>query len=85
MSCHSVRRSPPDRFHGRGGPLAVTPEPKTGKLARAFLQAGVELGHDVVDPNAAEQMGEDTMGVGFVNDPTANIIIMNETKQVDEV
>ncbi|KAK4301658.1 hypothetical protein Pmani_026216 [Petrolisthes manimaculis] len=44
-------------FHGRGGPIAVTPEPKTGKLARAFLKAGTELGYDVVDPNAAEQMG----------------------------
>ncbi|KAK3852268.1 hypothetical protein Pcinc_041141 [Petrolisthes cinctipes] len=47
-------------FHGRGGPIAVTPEPKTGKLAKAFLKAGNEMGYDVVDPNAAEQMGKQT-------------------------
>ncbi|XP_045125926.1 L-sorbose 1-dehydrogenase-like [Portunus trituberculatus] len=46
-----------DRFHSRGGPLGVTPEPKTGKLARGFLQAGNELGFRVVDPNAADQIG----------------------------
>lgn len=64
----SARRFLADRFHGRGGPLAVTPEPKTGKLSRAFLHAGVELGYDVVDPNAEEQMGE-LGGRWFAGDP----------------
>ncbi|XP_071522935.1 glucose dehydrogenase [FAD, quinone]-like isoform X2 [Panulirus ornatus] len=45
------------RYHGQGGPLAVTPNAKTGQLARAFLRAGRQLGLKTVDPNAAEQLG----------------------------
>ncbi|KAG7160126.1 Glucose dehydrogenase [FAD quinone]-like 6, partial [Homarus americanus] len=46
-----------EEYHGRGGPIGVTPEGKTGKLARAFLHGGLQLGYDVRDPNGEEQMG----------------------------
>nr|XP_045611163.1 glucose dehydrogenase [FAD, quinone]-like [Procambarus clarkii] len=45
------------RFHGRGGPIAITPDTKPGKLTQAFLDAGKQLGFDTIDPNAEEQMG----------------------------
>nr|XP_027211315.1 glucose dehydrogenase [FAD, quinone]-like [Penaeus vannamei] len=46
-----------EQYHGRGGPLVVTPEPNTGKLAQAFLYAGMELGYSVIDPNGRDQIG----------------------------
>ena len=70
-------RSPPDRFHGRGGPLGVTPEPKTGKLARGFLQAGIELGFGVVDPNAADQIGEYST---FAHAQSRRVTYMHESR-----
>ncbi|XP_069956982.1 glucose dehydrogenase [FAD, quinone] isoform X2 [Cherax quadricarinatus] len=43
-------------FHGRGGPIGVTPGPLT-PLTRAFIQGGKELGYPVIDYNGPEQLG----------------------------
>ncbi|XP_050723768.1 glucose dehydrogenase [FAD, quinone]-like [Eriocheir sinensis] len=44
-------------YHGRGGPLAVSPDPGEGPLSVAFLRAGEELGYSAVDPNGPQQEG----------------------------
>nr|XP_053626508.1 glucose dehydrogenase [FAD, quinone]-like [Cherax quadricarinatus] len=44
-------------YHGRGGPLAVSPGHSPGSLATAFLQAGQELGYNIIDPNGPETLG----------------------------
>ncbi|XP_071522922.1 glucose dehydrogenase [FAD, quinone]-like [Panulirus ornatus] len=46
-----------EEYHGRGGPLAVTPATNMGNLSEAFLQAGLELGYNIIDPNGPEQLG----------------------------
>ncbi|XP_050719520.1 glucose dehydrogenase [FAD, quinone]-like [Eriocheir sinensis] len=43
-------------FHGRGGPIGVTPAPLT-PLTKAFIQGGLELGYQLVDYNGPEQLG----------------------------
>ncbi|KAK3863650.1 hypothetical protein Pcinc_030613 [Petrolisthes cinctipes] len=45
-----------EKFHGRGGPLTVTPQPPT-ILARQFLKAGAQLGFPVVDFRGPIQAG----------------------------
>ncbi|XP_014290350.1 glucose dehydrogenase [FAD, quinone] [Halyomorpha halys] len=44
-------------FHGVGGPLTVSRAAYHTPLQDAFLQAGKELGFDIVDPNAMNQTG----------------------------
>nr|XP_045594084.1 glucose dehydrogenase [FAD, quinone]-like isoform X2 [Procambarus clarkii] len=43
-------------YHGRGGPIGVTPAPLT-RLSRAFIQGGKELGYPSLDYNGPEQIG----------------------------
>ncbi|KAG7160130.1 Glucose dehydrogenase [FAD quinone]-like 7 [Homarus americanus] len=43
-------------FHGRGGPLVVTPPHTVSPISRAFLAAGQELGYQVVDSNTHQQI-----------------------------
>ncbi|XP_069956976.1 glucose dehydrogenase [FAD, quinone] isoform X2 [Cherax quadricarinatus] len=45
-----------EAFHGRSGPIGVTPGPMT-PLTRAFIQGGQELGYPVIDYNGPEQLG----------------------------
>ncbi|XP_045594087.2 glucose dehydrogenase [FAD, quinone] [Procambarus clarkii] len=45
-----------EAFHGRGGPIGVTPAPIT-PLTGAFIQGGQELGYSVIDYNGPEQLG----------------------------
>ncbi|XP_027235872.2 oxygen-dependent choline dehydrogenase [Penaeus vannamei] len=44
-------------FHGRDGPLTVTPSSGDSLLTKAFLQSGRSLGYSVVDPNGQAQIG----------------------------
>ncbi|XP_069937771.1 glucose dehydrogenase [FAD, quinone], partial [Cherax quadricarinatus] len=44
-------------YHGREGPMAVTPTRKLSRMTKAFLQAGQELGYNIIDPNGHEQIG----------------------------
>ncbi|XP_063873716.1 glucose dehydrogenase [FAD, quinone]-like isoform X4 [Scylla paramamosain] len=46
-----------ETYHGRGGPLAVSPDPNEGPLSDAFLRAGEELGYNTLDLNGPYQMG----------------------------
>ncbi|XP_045134575.1 glucose dehydrogenase [FAD, quinone]-like isoform X2 [Portunus trituberculatus] len=46
-----------ETYHGRGGPMAVSPDPSEGHLSDAFLRAGEELGYDTLDLNGPYQMG----------------------------
>ncbi|KAG0717182.1 Glucose dehydrogenase [FAD, quinone] [Chionoecetes opilio] len=46
-----------ESYHGRGGPLAVSPDPSPGPLAAAFLRAGEELGYNTVDLNGPHHIG----------------------------
>ncbi|KAK8385719.1 hypothetical protein O3P69_016475 [Scylla paramamosain] len=43
-------------YHGRGGPIGVTPAPLT-PLTKAYIQGGMELGYNYVDYNGPEQIG----------------------------
>ncbi|XP_063606726.1 glucose dehydrogenase [FAD, quinone]-like [Penaeus indicus] len=45
-----------DRYRGRSGPLAVTPD-SPGPIFKAFVRGGQELGYSMVDYNGPEQMG----------------------------
>ncbi|KAK8384651.1 hypothetical protein O3P69_014313 [Scylla paramamosain] len=44
-------------FHGRGGPLTVDDKVWAPPLTQAILQAGRELGFQVIDPNGPEMIG----------------------------
>ncbi|KAK9299422.1 hypothetical protein QLX08_007582 [Tetragonisca angustula] len=55
------------RFHGHGGYLDVTSPPYVSPLRDRFLQAGVELGYDVIDYNADEIIGFSTAQVHLRN------------------
>ncbi|KAG7154317.1 Choline dehydrogenase-like [Homarus americanus] len=44
-------------FHGRGGPLTVTPTKKLSTLTKAFLRAGQQLGYNTIDANGKHQIG----------------------------
>ena len=46
-------------FHGRDGPIGVTPAPLT-PLTKAYIQGGKEMGHPFVDYNGPEQLGKVT-------------------------
>ncbi|KOC70383.1 Glucose dehydrogenase [acceptor] [Habropoda laboriosa] len=48
------------RFHGRGGYLDVTTSPYVSALRERFLQAGEELGYDVIDYNTDRLIGFST-------------------------
>ncbi|XP_015435962.1 PREDICTED: glucose dehydrogenase [FAD, quinone]-like [Dufourea novaeangliae] len=45
------------RFHGHGGYLDVTTSPYVSPLRERFLQAGRELGYDVIDYNTDRHIG----------------------------
>ncbi|XP_047487356.1 glucose dehydrogenase [FAD, quinone]-like [Penaeus chinensis] len=45
-----------DRYRGRSGPLAVTPD-SPGPIFKAFIRGGQELGYSMVDYNGPEQLG----------------------------
>ncbi|XP_042857444.1 oxygen-dependent choline dehydrogenase-like [Penaeus japonicus] len=45
-----------ERFRGRSGPLAVTPD-SPGPIFKAFVKGGQELGYSLVDYNGPEQIG----------------------------
>ncbi|XP_071547881.1 glucose dehydrogenase [FAD, quinone]-like isoform X2 [Panulirus ornatus] len=45
-----------EAYHGRGGPIAVTPAPIT-PLTQTYIQAGQELGYSFVDHDGPEQIG----------------------------
>ena len=49
--------TPTAAYHGRGGPIGVTPAPLT-PLTKAYIQGGMELGYNYVDYNGPEQIGE---------------------------
>ncbi|CAK9823331.1 Glucose dehydrogenase [FAD, quinone] [Anthophora retusa] len=51
------------RFHGRGGYLDVATSPYVSPLRERFLQAGEELGYDVIDYNADRLIGFSTAQV----------------------
>ena len=46
-----------ERFHGRGGPLGVTPVPLS-TLSQQFVRAGLQLGYSIIDNVGPEQLGE---------------------------
>ncbi|XP_066581944.1 glucose dehydrogenase [FAD, quinone]-like [Prorops nasuta] len=46
-----------ERFHGHGGYLDVTRPPYKSELGRAFLQAGLEMGHEIIDYNSDRIIG----------------------------
>ncbi|XP_071523349.1 LOW QUALITY PROTEIN: glucose dehydrogenase [FAD, quinone]-like [Panulirus ornatus] len=46
-----------EMYHGRGGPMPVSPTSKISTLSKAFLQAGQQLGYSVIDPNGSDQIG----------------------------
>ncbi|KAK7081083.1 hypothetical protein SK128_022646 [Halocaridina rubra] len=50
------KRPHTERFHGRRGPIPVTPE-SPGFFTRVFLQAGRYLGFKLIDPNGPDLMG----------------------------
>ncbi|XP_063368950.1 glucose dehydrogenase [FAD, quinone] [Cydia amplana] len=45
------------KYHGTGGYLTVQDAPYNTPLGAAFLQAGEEMGYDIVDVNGAQQVG----------------------------
>ncbi|XP_063389013.1 glucose dehydrogenase [FAD, quinone] [Cydia fagiglandana] len=45
------------KHHGTGGYLTVQDAPYNTPLGAAFLQAGEEMGYDIVDVNGAQQVG----------------------------
>ncbi|SPP78675.1 glucose dehydrogenase [FAD, quinone] [Drosophila guanche] len=45
------------RYHGQGGPWTVQDSPYNTPLGPAFLQAGEEMGYDIVDVNGEQQTG----------------------------
>ncbi|XP_064107282.1 glucose dehydrogenase [FAD, quinone]-like [Macrobrachium nipponense] len=45
-----------ENYHGRTGPLIVTPD-EGGVFTEAFLRAGQYLGYNIIDPNGPEQIG----------------------------
>lgn len=55
------------RFHGHGGYLDVTTCPYTSPLRERFLQAGKELGYDVIDYNTDRLIGFSTAQVHLRN------------------
>ncbi|CAL7939275.1 unnamed protein product [Xylocopa violacea] len=55
------------RYHGRGGYLDVTTCPYASPLRDRFLEAGVELGYDVIDYNGDKTIGFSTAQVHLRN------------------
>ena len=51
-----------EEFHGRGGPLGVTPVPLS-PLGLQFVRAGQQLGYSIVDPLGPEQLGAFSLNV----------------------
>ncbi len=47
----------PERYHGTGGYLTVSDVPYRTRLGYAYLEAGVEMGYEIVDFNAERQTG----------------------------
>ncbi|XP_069159508.1 glucose dehydrogenase [FAD, quinone]-like isoform X2 [Procambarus clarkii] len=46
-----------ENYHGRDGPLPVTPDPGNHGVTKIFLRAGQYLGFSVIDPSGPEQIG----------------------------
>ncbi|XP_042221504.1 glucose dehydrogenase [FAD, quinone]-like isoform X2 [Homarus americanus] len=46
-----------ESYHGREGPLPVTPDEENDGFTSAFLKAGEQLGYSVIDPSGPEQIG----------------------------
>ncbi|XP_047482456.1 glucose dehydrogenase [FAD, quinone]-like [Penaeus chinensis] len=46
-----------EEYHGRGGPLPVSPHPRKEGLTQAFFDAAHDLGCPTVDPNGPDQLG----------------------------
>ncbi|KAK7070816.1 hypothetical protein SK128_003588 [Halocaridina rubra] len=44
-------------YHGKGGPLVVDDKRWSAPLLRGFLNAGQELGYNIIDANGPEQIG----------------------------
>ncbi|XP_076479815.1 glucose dehydrogenase [FAD, quinone] [Bombus vancouverensis nearcticus] len=55
------------RYHGRGGYLDVTSPSYVSPLRECFLQAGKELGYDVIDYNSDSLIGFSTVQVHLRN------------------
>lgn len=55
------------RYHGRGGYLDVTSPSYVSPLRECFLQAGEELGYDVIDYNSDRVIGFSTVQVHLRN------------------
>lgn len=55
------------RFHGHGGYLDVTNSPYVSPLREPFLQAGRELGYDVIDYNSDRHIGFSTAQANLRN------------------
>ncbi|XP_063606716.1 glucose dehydrogenase [FAD, quinone]-like [Penaeus indicus] len=53
---HGSFQGESERYRGRSGPLAVTPD-SPGPIFKAFVRGGQELGYSMVDYNGPEQMG----------------------------
>lgn len=47
-----------EEYHGRGGPLPVSPHPRKEGLTQAFFDAAHDLGCPTVDPNGPDQLGK---------------------------
>ncbi|KAG7169301.1 Glucose dehydrogenase [FAD quinone]-like 15 [Homarus americanus] len=45
-----------ESYHGREGPLPVTPDEENDGFTSAFLKAGEQLGYSVIDPSGPEQI-----------------------------
>ncbi|XP_069999989.1 L-sorbose 1-dehydrogenase-like [Penaeus vannamei] len=52
-----VRRADTDYYRGSGGPQTVERKRWGTPVLKGFLKAGKQLGYDIIDPNAAEQIG----------------------------
>lgn len=54
-------------FHSTEGELHVERLPFTTKLAKTFLEAGTELGYDIIDYNNGENVGFSLIQVNMIN------------------
>nr|XP_053654447.1 glucose dehydrogenase [FAD, quinone]-like [Cherax quadricarinatus] len=56
-SYRGTLRGDTENYHGREGPLPVTPDPGNHGVTSVFLKAGQHLGFPVIDPSGPEQIG----------------------------
>lgn len=49
-------QGPADELRGTGGPIYVTPPERVGRIARAFVEAGREIGLPVIEDHNGRQM-----------------------------